>query len=170
MDTIKKLLLLTCFACVGFGQAQQQQEDLEQIDNLITRFYEAISFDGTKTVNYPLLDSIYHRDAIVGKVDPENFQSYVAKDFRERNKESFKRNHISSFREQEIKGFTHIYGGTATRFSLYEYVIKRGDEERRARGVNNMQLVKTPNEGWKVLSNIFSDNHSYPDFLIERVE
>ncbi|MCL6272628.1 hypothetical protein M3P19_01340 [Muricauda sp. 2012CJ35-5] len=159
---MRTILVLSFFyALAAFGQSQA--EDQAEIDAIIKKMYNSISFDANKPVDYATLDSIYHPDALIGKIDTARVQVFVAKEFREKNKKAFKKNNIKSFKEHEIKGITNIFGGVALRFSSYEFFLETSSGKYHIKGVNTFRLIKVPNQGWRIYSNFFSDNLTYPE-------
>lgn len=165
----KLVITLTLFSVYALI-AQQKAEDQAQIDAIIEKMYNSISFNADKPVDYATLDSIYHPDALIGKIDTARVQVFIAKEFRKKNKEAFKKNNIKSFKEHEIKGITNIYGGVALRFSSYEFFLETPNGKYHVKGVNSFRLIKVPNQGWRIYSNFFSDNLTYPELPKEYFE
>ncbi|TSE07400.1 hypothetical protein [Aquimarina algiphila] len=143
--------------------AQNQDVDRKEIDEVISDLYKSISFDKGGAPDLDKLTSIHHAEAMVGAVDTSKVRMFTEKEFRAANKKAFEKNNIISFQEKEINAITHVYGGVAMRFSTYEFTIKREGKERTIRGVNTIQLIKDPKNGWLIYSVIFSDNRSYSD-------
>lgn len=163
MRKIKKKVCLLTFIISANIFGQDYKEDYKQIDALISKFYNAISFTKTKQSDDKTLSEIYHPDAKVGTVNRKNVLIFPEKEFRAKNKKAFKDNNITVFQEREIRNNTHIYGGVATRYSVYEFIIKIAEKERKVKGVNTFQLIKDPEKGWLIYSCLYSDNMSFPD-------
>lgn len=158
----KKLCLLAIIMSVNVF-AQDFKEDYKQIDELISKFYTAISFTKTKQTDDKTLSELYHPDAKVGTVNKKNILIFPEKEFRAKNQKAFKDNNIATFQERETRHNTHVYGGVATRYSVYEFVMKIADKERKVKGVNIFQLIKDQKKGWLIYSCLYSDNISFPD-------
>ncbi|GGI57607.1 hypothetical protein [Winogradskyella haliclonae] len=155
-------LIFTAFLSANII-AQQEQDDYKQIDQVISKLYTSISFINGKEQDYITLKKIHHEKAMIGSISTKQARIFPVKEFRSKNKETFKKNNILSFQEKEIDYKTLVYGGVATRFSTYEFEIKTKDRELKVIGVNVFQLIKDPEKGWLILSNVFSDNMSYPN-------
>ncbi|TPN86969.1 hypothetical protein [Aquimarina algicola] len=161
---IKYITLLICtFLISATAFSQYQDQDKKAIDKVISKLYRAISFDKGEGQDREALKQIHYREAMVGMVDTTKIRMFTEDEFRETNQKAFKNAKITLFQEREINAITHVYGGVAMRFSSYEYRVKREDKERSVRGVNTIQLIKDPKQGWLIYSVIFSDTNSYPD-------
>lgn len=143
--------------------AQENKEDYKEIDTVVAKLYTAISFTDGKGADAETLKEIHHERAMMGSISIKNLRIFSEEEFRDVNNEVFKKNNVLSFQEKEIRHQTLVYGGVATRFSTYEFEIKTKNKELKVKGVNIFQLVKDPEKGWLIFSNVFSDNMSYPD-------
>ncbi|UII81127.1 hypothetical protein [Flagellimonas sp. CMM7] len=164
MKTVLSFLLLLGIQC--FSQTQHKKANLAEINELTKKMYDIISFDNGNIPTYDL-SSIYHKEAVIGVVDTTQVSIFTAIEFEEGNNAYFKKHKIVSFKERELDGITHFYGGVAVRYSPYEFNLKSAEREVTIRGVNTIQYVKVPELGWRVYSIFYSDNTSYPDLAKE---
>lgn len=165
MKIVLSFLLL--LGVQSFCQAQHKKADLAKIDELTQKMYSSISFENGKIPIYDL-SSIYHKEAVIGVVDTIQVSIFTAIEFEEGNNAYFKKHKIISFKERELEGITHFYGGVAVRYSPYEFTLGSAKREVTIRGVNTIQYVKVPELGWRIYSIFYSDNTSFPDLEKEQ--
>ena len=159
---MNKNALVLCFIMFSiFTWAQNQEEDRKQIDTLIAKLYKSISFTNGEGADHKTLIAIHYAEATIGSIDTAQIRVFTEKEFRQKNKEAFEKNNVTSFVERELNHITHVYGGVAMRFSSYEYILKLAGREIKARGVNAFQLIKDPKKGWLIYSNMYSDTRTY---------
>lgn len=130
--------------------------DTQQIDHLVERFYQCISFDQERYPNFDDLQELFYG---AGKLINNNFDKpvdFTAQSFCQAMMQQIESGNVNFHAQQEIGDVTEIFGSIAQRISVYEYSNVRSVRQKWKRGVNYIQFAFT-NGRWFITSMLWSD-------------
>lgn len=132
-------------------ELRQDHRDQAKLDELITAFYEVISFEEGGSPDWERMRTLFSPHARITRVTPEGTDYYDLDGFQEMAKEAVELGVYTRFHEVEVRRDQRVFGALAHVLSAYETKQTAYSREPFARGVNSLQLIREGNT-WKVLS------------------
>lgn len=145
------------------SELRRRHGDESQIDELITAFYAAISFEEGGSPDWERMRTLFSPHARLTRITPEGTDYYDLTGFQEMAKEALDLGLYTRFFEVEVRREQRLFGGLCHVLSAYETKQTPNSSEPLTRGVNSLQLIREGTE-WKVLS-VCWDEESLDDPL-----
>lgn len=149
---MRLLLLTACFLVSHFAFAQTTDE--KQIENVINRLYDYVSFNDGNPVKLDSISSIFTADGRLIASFGSRTMVWPVAQYVSSMRENLKNQQVSGATEKEIFRKTDLFGNIAHCFSSYELTMVIKGEKVVRRGINSFQLVKN-NNTWQVTSLIW---------------
>jgi hypothetical protein len=143
--------------------------DETAIKKAVDDAYAAISFKNGAKPNYDSIKYAFIPQAQLIEFITDTAQILSIDNFVKAFKTYVDSSKIETFYETELYGRTDQYGNIAQRISSYKTYINSSDIVKE-RGVNSLQLIKTP-QGWKVSSiiwNVEKPSLPIPDYYLDK--
>ena len=144
--------------------SKRSQKELQEIDALIAKVFDAICFNEGERPNMFKLKDLFIEGGLLINYNEQEPLSLPVSEFVPHFENVVESGAIPSLEDKEVFQKTEIYDRIAHRFSFYEARFKKEDEEPFARGVNSLQLIKT-SDGWKVSSMAWNDDNRGDGFF-----
>jgi SnoaL-like domain len=131
-------------------------DDRAEIDQLMTRFLRAVSFEHGGTPAYADLHDLFVDGARLIKSSGETPEISTVEAFIAPRQKLVDDGELTSFEETELDATTELFGNVAHRWCTY---AKRGTQsgtEIDTRGAITTQFVRTP-AGWRMSSMAWDD-------------
>jgi len=139
------------------------QNELQAIDQVIAKVFEAICFEKGDRPNMLKLIPLFMTDGRLIDYNGDEPLILGVKDFVAHFENQFDQGLILELEDKEVSSKTEIFGKIAHRTSLYEARFKSSDPEPFAAGVNSIQMIKL-NGNWKVSSMAWNDDKDFNFF------
>jgi hypothetical protein len=125
--------------------------EAQQLDALMSEFYEVISFDEGGAPNWPRMAGLFSEHARITRLTPEGIDYMDLGRFRDMAEELIEVGAFTSFYEREIARRADRYGNVMHVASAYETKVSPDASDYIERGVNSLQLIREGEE-WRILS------------------
>jgi hypothetical protein len=141
----------------GSGVTQDSSGAAEDLDGLMHRFYEVISFEDGGEPDWESMRGLFSARARITRVTPEAIDYMSVEDFRNMAEEMLEVGAFTSFHERELGRSVQRFGHVMHVASAYETKISPEATDFIERGINSLQLLKEGGE-WKILSLCWDDH------------
>jgi hypothetical protein len=129
-----------------------------EINQLVTNFYEGISFDNRRVPKLADLKHLFFGDGILINNSFAKPLVFTLESFVQALESQAAEGNIQQFLQREVNATTEVYCKVGQRISVYEYNFADTESERLPRGVNYIQVVQADGE-WKILSMAWCDEN-----------
>jgi hypothetical protein len=136
-----------------------------EIDDVIAKFFRAVSFESGETPPYQNIFSLFVEPGLLIKNSATTPEISSVRQFLEPRQAMVATGELTRFRESELAETTEIFGNVAHRFSAYAKSGTLKGVSFEARGMISTQFILTP-EGWKMSAMAWDDERpglSIPD-------
>lgn len=162
------LCLATFLSCSHSNEkhamtTEKENKELESIDQVIAKVFEAICFTEEEGPNMHRLKSLFVKEGLLINYNEEEPLILPVTQFVKHFEQLAADGVIPSLEDKELRHETRVYDRVAHRYSFYEAGFKPADEPF-ARGVNSIQLINT-SEGWKLTSMAWNDDNRGDGFF-----
>lgn len=143
----------------GEVQSMNSRQDADassQIDELMTLFYEVISFEEGGSPDWDSMQRLFSRHARITRITPEAVDHLDLAGFRNMAEELIEVGAFTSFFEYEIARRVDRFGGVMHVASAYETKVSPEAIDYIERGVNSLQLIREDG-GWRICSLCWDD-------------
>jgi hypothetical protein len=127
------------------------------LDELMTRFYQVISFEEDGTPDWQAMEELFSKHARITRVTPEAIDYMDLAGFRNMAEELIEVGAFTSFFEREVARRVDRYGNVMHVASAYETKISPDAVDYIQRGVNSLQLIFEDGQ-WKICSLCWDDH------------
>jgi hypothetical protein len=127
------------------------QNDAVELQKLIGKFYDVLSFSDTTTLKLDSLPAFFTRDGKLVAAFGKDITTWTAPEFVGFIRKSIPAQGITSRSEKELFEKTEWFGNIAHVFSTYELTVQAKGQKITRRGINSIQLVKQ-NDNWNIIS------------------
>ena len=133
--------------------SKQQLDDAAQtqLDDVMRRFYEVISFEEGQTPDWQRMAGLFSSHARITRVTPEGTDFMDLASFRNMAEEMLEVGAFTSFHEREIARRVDRFGSVMHVASAYETKISPLAHDYIERGINSLQLIREGDD-WKIVS------------------
>jgi hypothetical protein len=121
------------------------------LDDVLTRFYEVISFDEGGEPDWDGMKAVFSRHARITRVTPEGTDHLDLPTFCAMAREMLDAGAFTSFHERELSRRVDRLGAVLHVLSAYETKRHPAAIDRLGQGVNSIQLVNEDG-AWRVVS------------------
>jgi hypothetical protein len=128
-----------------------------QLDELMTLFYQVISFEEDGTPDWQGMEGLFSKHARITRVTPEAIDYMDLAGFRNLAEEMIEVGAFTSFFEREIARRVDCYGNIMHVASAYETKISPNAADYIERGVNSLQLICEDGK-WRIFSLCWDDH------------
>jgi hypothetical protein len=128
-----------------------------QLDELMTLFYQVISFEEDSTPDWQGMAGLFSKHARITRVTPEAIAHMDLNGFRSLAEELIEVGAFTSFFEREVARHVDRYGNVMHVASAYETKISPDAADYIQRGVNSLQLICEDGQ-WKICSLCWDDH------------
>lgn len=128
-----------------------------QLDDLMRRFYEVISFEEGGAPDWHRMRELFSEHARITRVTPEAIDYMDLSGFRSMAEELIEIGAFTGFYEHEVARRTDRFGGMMHVASAYETKVSPDAVDYLERGVNSLQLVREQGS-WKIVSLCWDDH------------
>ncbi|MFI5308117.1 MAG: hypothetical protein ACHQ53_12230 [Polyangiales bacterium] len=136
---------------------ETDNRDQRQLDELIRRFYEVISFEDGGTPDWESMACLFSKHARITRVTPEAIDYMDLSSFRSMAEELLEVGAFTSFFERELTRRTDRFGDVIHIASAYETRVSPTARDYLERGVNSLQLIREDGR-WKIVSLCWDNN------------
>lgn len=140
------------------NETRHDAQGSRQIDELMTLFYEVISFEEGGSPDWDSMARLFSKHARITRVTPETTDHLDLQGFRSMAEELIEVGAFTSFFEREIGRRVDRFGQVMHVASAYETTIAPDAIDYIERGVNSLQLIREDGV-WKICS-LCWDDHS----------
>jgi len=139
-----------------------------QLDVLMRRFYEVISFEEGGAPDWQRMRDLFSEHARITRITPEAIDYMDLNTFRSMAEELIEVGAFTGFYEHEVARRTDRFGGVMHVASAYETKISPDAVDYLERGVNSLQLVREQGS-WKIVSLCWDDHAPFNLTGLERL-
>lgn len=128
-----------------------------QLDELMRRFYETISFEEGAAPDWPRMATLFSEHAHITRITPEAIDYMDLGGFRSMAEDLIEAGAFTCFYEHEVARRADLFGNVMHVASAYETKISPEASDYIERGVNSLQLVRE-HDKWKIVSLCWDDH------------
>jgi hypothetical protein len=129
----------------------------DQLDELMTLFYQVISFEEDGTPDWQAMQGLFSKHARITRITPEAIDYMDLAGFRSLAEEMIEVGAFTSFFEREIARRVDRYGNVMHVASAYETKISPDAVDYIERGINSLQLI-CEDGTWRIFSLCWDDH------------
>jgi hypothetical protein len=126
------------------------------LDQLMTRFFQVVSFEAGQTPNYENIHPLFIERGLLIKNSSTTPEIASVVEFIAPRKAMVASGSLTSFQETELFEETEIFGNVTHRFSGYSKSGTLNEVPFEARGMISTQFICTP-QGWRISSMAWDD-------------
>jgi len=142
---------------VDVNDLQSSVGEQRQLDDLMCRFYEVISFEEGGTPDWQRMGDLFSEHARITRITPEAIDYMDLSTFRNMAEELIEVGAFTRFYEREVARRADRFGDVMHVASAYETKISPDAVDYLERGVNSLQLVREKGS-WKIVSLCWDDH------------
>jgi len=139
-----------------------------QLDELMRRFYEVISFEEGGAPDWPRMQDLFSEHARITRITPEAIDYMDLNTFRSMAEELIEVGAFTRFFEYEVARRADRFGDVMHVASAYETKISPDAIDYLERGVNSLQLVREKGS-WRIVSLCWDDHAPFNLNGLERL-
>ena len=132
------------------------RDDIAEIDEVTRRFFAAFTNVRGMNAQVDALYALFLPQALIAKCSASRPELMTVEQFVEPRRKLLAEGTLVDFEEREVWARTHVFGGIAQRFSVYEKSGTLSGARFTARGVKTMQLLRIDG-AWRVLALSWED-------------
>ncbi len=140
----------------------------DQLDELMRRFYEVISFEEGGCPDWQTMAGLFSDHARITRVTPEAIDYMDVTAFRNMAEELIEVGAFTSFYETEVARRVDRFGDVIHVASAYETRISPQARDYIERGINSLPLVREGGD-WKILSLCWDDHAPFSIGNLQRI-